>query len=256
MKASHASLIYFTLSLWILSKKLKMLRKVCKTLSARTHNSTISQRKIVEACKDVLPNKIKIHKIIYPCKTRWNSGFMCMDSILHFWSEMIACSNLKTDDFLRALIPSTDQFEVIDKIVPILQLFNEFTEIVLSEKSQTSHNVIPGLFDIQEKIKKLIRPNDKLTADFFSRLLSNLNYQFPDCGLRRKINALTHLLDPKFRGLLLTRFGKDDATLRDLKESFIGKYASSLNETKMPSKELSHKQDLSPTEQLLFEMMG
>ncbi|XP_065649158.1 uncharacterized protein LOC136078122 [Hydra vulgaris] len=237
-------------------KDVEKVFKVCMALSA--HKSTISQRRIVEACKDVLQNKIKFHKIISPCKTRWNSGLMCMDSILHLQSaqEIIACSNLITDDFLRALNRSTDQFEVIEKIVLILQFFNEFTEAVSSEKNPTSRIVIPGLFDIQEKIKKMIRPNDKLTANFISRLLSNLNKRFPDCGSGRKINALAHLVDPKFKGLLLTRIGKDDATLRDLKESSIGKYASNLNETKILSTELSHEQDLSPTEQVLFEMMG
>ncbi|XP_047141157.1 zinc finger BED domain-containing protein 4-like [Hydra vulgaris] len=230
--------------------------QVRKTLSARTHKSINSQQRIMKACNDVIPEKIKFNKIISPCPTRWNSGFMCMDSILHLRLalEIIASSNLKTDDILRALIPSSDEFDVIEKVVPIMKLFNDFTEVVSSEKIPTSQRVVPGLFDIQENIKKLILPNDKITGDFVTKLLSNLNKRFPDCGSRQKNNALAHLLDPKFKGLLLTRFGQDDVALRDLKEISIGKQPSNLIEN--TTQTVSPKQDLSPAEQLLFEMMG
>ena len=84
---------------------------------------------------------------------------MCMSSILHLKPalEAITNSNLKTDNFLRSLIPTTQgHFEVIKKIVPILQVFSDFTDVVSSEKYPTAHLLIAGLYNLAGIDKTLL----------------------------------------------------------------------------------------------------
>ncbi|XP_065664453.1 E3 SUMO-protein ligase ZBED1-like [Hydra vulgaris] len=230
----------------------KNIFSACRLLATRTHKSVASQQRIINVCQNVQPKKINFNKIITPRKTRWKSGLMCMKSILHLKQgfDIISARNSKTDDILRAIILIQEQFEVIEKIVPILKAISDFSECISAKKQ---HLVIPGLYDIKEKIKNFILANDKSTADFVSKILANLNKRFPDCGSNITNNSLSHFLDPKFKGHLLSRFGKECQTIKQLKLSATGDNLSlNSKQTLAPSPD----QELTSAEKLLFEMMN
>jgi len=104
--------------------------------------------------------KVDYKKIIKPCKTRWNSLFMAIKSILCMQDALnVLRENLdplflvkelgKTD----TIIPSNIQFTVLEQVCEVLE-----PVAVLSTALETSkvsiHTLVVELYNLQKKLKR------------------------------------------------------------------------------------------------------
>ena len=71
--------------------------------------------------------------MITPVETRWNSYLMMMRSVVQLRPALEAvkdCTHRSTDTRLQDLIPSFDDFDLIESIVPILTKFESVSDFI------------------------------------------------------------------------------------------------------------------------------
>ena len=71
----------------------------------------------------------------------------------------------------------------------------------------TINMVVVELYNIKEKLTKLSQTSDSYTRTFAKRLMENIEERIPECGTKNKWYRLGHLIDPKYRGVILEEFG-------------------------------------------------
>ena len=102
-----------------------------KVLSACTHKSPLSQDRIRLEClnmnKIAHGERVNFKKIITHTETRWNSMLMMLISIMHLRSPLRRIAkNLDDHENYSKLvmaIPSEDSFKVLEKVIPVLEVF-------------------------------------------------------------------------------------------------------------------------------------
>ncbi len=121
-------------------------------LSSNTHKSTLYQQRIKKECGDLNksnPNSVKYVQIITPVETRWNSILMMMRSICQLRP---ALENIRDDDRakpdcpkLMEIIPTEEQFNLVETIIPILTKFETLSDFMSGDKYPTVCHVISKL---------------------------------------------------------------------------------------------------------------
>ena len=181
--------------------------KTCKHFASRTHKSIASQRRIFDACSE---KKINLKKIITSCKTRWNSGFMCMSSILHLKPALGAITNsdLKSDNILYHLSLHRSILKGLKK------LFQFYKCLVTSQMLCPQKSIRQLIYSFQaclifkKKIKLLILPGDSISTNFVSKTLSNLSKRFPECASSFTNTALCISLIPNLKDTYCQALGE------------------------------------------------
>jgi hypothetical protein len=109
---------------WKKERKTPVSKVIAKAtaLATRTHKSSLSAGHIRQVCSEMPEdNKVKYRKIITPCETRWNSQFMCLQSIFQLKNALLRLKFEPRDAELVPLIPDEAEFDVIASLLPPLQ---------------------------------------------------------------------------------------------------------------------------------------
>jgi hypothetical protein len=194
-------------------------------LSSNTHKSTLYQQRIKKECGDLNksnPNSVKYIQIITPVDTRWNSNLMMMISILQLKP---ALENIRDDDRAKPncpklieIIPTEEQFNLIETIVPILTKFETLSDFMSGDKYPTLCHIVSKLsflnnYLVSVKIKKTGTP----AGEMVEHMIKDLEERFPKGGCLEKTYAYTQLLHPCFRGNVLN----DYSLLKSTMEMFV-----------------------------------
>jgi hypothetical protein len=197
----------------------------CKTLSKNTHKSVNNCERIRKACDASVNSSspVTYRKIISPCPTRWNSQYMCITSILEMRSalESIRDSTDRTDEELGGLIPTKNQFDLLEHIARVLGYAAAVSQVFSAEKTATAHLVPISIFNLLDKIKKVKDETfpvtvGSLVVNFIEAFNTQIERRFPDWGIQKCNNiAMAHFLDPSYKGVLLNKIpGLDGAGTR------------------------------------------
>ena len=220
-------------------------------LSSRTHQSSLSRQAIRTECSVL---DVKYIKIITPGITRWNSNAMMVESVLRLRPALESLRE-KEDD-LADLIPSSQSFNILEALLPIMLAAKEMSEFLSSDTTTTSDLALISLYNF---IIYLERKKEELLSmtDFIDRILFHLEKRIPKYGTGLALLRVGHLLNPRYRGAILKKLGLFDQTVQELIENdtttkgiFQPKSQLAKNQPKV-SKEITF---LKPSEKVLFEL--
>lgn len=155
-------------------------------------------------------------KIITYCRTRWNSQAMMVTSIVRMREALEQLQSSIMSD----VIPSDEQFQILEEIEPILDLFKRFSESMSADKICRLHAVCHYLVNINAKLKKALHVSENEDVkDFIKLLMTEMERRFPDFGTRNHYYAMGNFLNPFFRGKLVQKYGDLESLKRDLIEN-------------------------------------
>lgn len=140
---------------------------------------------------DMPPLKLK-----QECQTRWNSCFEMLDRILKIKNAVISTLALIRCD----LSLHSTEWEIIEKLVPILQPFYEITQEISAAKYVTLSKVL--IFS-QLMAKHIARcksqnPEQSKITDLLNRLQIQIQTRFTDLE-NNSLYADASILDPRFK---------------------------------------------------------
>ena len=143
---------------------------------------------------------------IIPNKTRWNSRCSNMESILHLKAALQQLRN-DTDPDWEEMVLTNREFTIASHLCEVLQTVKYASKQWEHDSIPTINMVVVELYNIKEKLTKLSQTSDSYTKTFAKRLMENIEQRIPECGTKNKWYRLGHLIDPKYRGVILEEFG-------------------------------------------------
>ncbi|XP_065665762.1 uncharacterized protein LOC136087199 [Hydra vulgaris] len=190
-------------------------------LSLRCHKSSLSEQRIKKALKLLLDDsdvvgkdKLKFVKIITLVKTHKNSTFMMLESIVKMRRILSSIRDIpgKNDTKLAPFIPSEDEFNLYDEILPILRRVAEISEYFSADKEVSIHLVISNIYTLRQKCLDFIKAGGASpTAQMFhQKLVENSDIRFPDTGCQNIFYSVANLLNPLYKGRALKKLGGFD----------------------------------------------
>jgi hypothetical protein len=157
---------------WKKERKTPVSKVIAKAtaLATRTHKSSLSAGHIRQVCSEMPEdNKVKYRKIITPCETRWNSQFMCLQSIFQLKNALLRLKFEPRDAELVPLIPDEAEFDVIASLLPPLQELKNISETLSSDTKPTLHMVVPLLFNVAN-LDKMFPLSGSVVIDFLKKV--------------------------------------------------------------------------------------
>lgn len=198
----------------------------CKRLSAHLHKSNIGKMLLEEECKEsghypkVIPQSND---------TRWDSRFSNMDGVLYHQDCLLRLARkgklkVKRDKQVISLVPSMEEFDLIETGIKALKICRDTTKIFEQEAVPTLPLVVERLYNMDSLLKELQDSDNQQVSSFCEALRENLNAEnrFPNFGMDNDLNCFANYLNPMLRGchLRLDR-GKFEETKRGLEEKFV-----------------------------------
>ena len=121
------------------------------------------------------------------------------------------------------LVPSINDFRVIEAGVEILEKCKVTTKIFEQEKIPTIPLVTERLYTVDQELKEFMQNNNnkrnKRKAVVFARILrEKLNSRFPKFGTDRSLNCMGNLLNPSLKGVHLKLVDKFEQTKKLMEE--------------------------------------
>ena len=208
-----------------------MLDKItkCQKLAAHLKRADTSRKLLHAECEVVghRPNQIPVAN-----DTRWDSTYSCMSGVLYHETcllNMARKGHLRfenTEGVLNDLIPSINDFRMIEAAVEVLEKCKTTTKIFEQEKIPTVPLVVERLYTVDQELDEFINDDvnkrtKKKAVKFASVLKETLSVRFPDYGTDRMINCIANFLNPALKGCHLKVVNKLDQTLTEMEEHLI-----------------------------------
>lgn len=172
----------------------------CKMLAACTHKSSKTCTLLRQVCQEV---SVDYAKIIQPVKTRWNSMCLTMRSIVRLKPALlkIVSEGDRDSDVVRRLVkatPSESQFQVLEALVPKLEVIRSLSERLTADKRPSIHLVLMSLVTMNTLVT-----NNTAANNFLTHFKAYLNEKLPNCGRENELWCIGAFLHPRFKGSLL-----------------------------------------------------
>ncbi|XP_065654431.1 uncharacterized protein LOC136081040 [Hydra vulgaris] len=116
----------------------------------------------------------------------------------------------KDDTKLASVIPSEDEFNLYDEILPILRRVAEISECFSADKEVSIHLVILNIYTLRHKCLDFIKAGGASpTAQMFhQKLVENLDVRFPDTGCQNLFYSVANFLNPLYKERALKKLGE------------------------------------------------
>ena len=208
-----------------------------KKLAKATHKSALNITRIRKACSDLNrsesdPKKhctfVKIHN---PVDTRWNSLLMMIRGVIHLKPALLS---IKYDVRDRAnvsplsdLIPEDNDFELLDKIVPLLTNIENTSELLSGDKYPTICHVVPKMYRMKLQMASVKTVQTELpefapVREMVQLMYDDLESRFPMSGADVDVYAFGTILHPGYRSVVLREIELEKRTVeRMVKENEI-----------------------------------
>ena len=198
----------------------------CQKLAAHLKRADNSRKLLHAECALAghKPNAIPVGN-----DTRWDSVYDCMRGVLYHQPcllKMAQAGHLRFEDSngtTTDLVPSINDFRVIEAGVEILEKCKVTTKIFEQEKIPTMPLVTERLYTVDQELKEFIQNDqnkrNKRNAVIFARILrEKLNSRFPQFGTDRSLNRMGNLLNPALKGVHLKLVDKYEETKKEMEE--------------------------------------
>jgi hypothetical protein len=126
-------------------------------------------------------NPVKYRSIIRPVETRWNSQYLCLESIFSMRQALLQLKFEPRDERLANLIPDEEDFVFLQDLLPPLKELMAISKELSSDSRPTIHMVVPNLVNIGYLDKKYPLVSDEV-KDFLKRVVSEISKRIPDYG--------------------------------------------------------------------------
>ena len=151
-------------------------------------------------------------------ETRWNSNLMMLRSIFALRSalESIRDNEIPKLDCISlvAIIPTEEQFNLVQSIIPVLTKIEALTEFMSGDNYPTICHVISKLSFLHNFLESTKSKNRGTpVAELVEHISTYLESKLPKQGCEEKIYAYAHLLHPCFRGKMLNDHGLFTSTI-------------------------------------------
>ena len=173
-----------------------------------------------------------LHKIQSFVKTRWNSMFFCLKSILDAKPILLYIQRKgkknefpdKQNTWWRE-IPDESIFEIWQKVLPLMKRLNNAINTLSVEDKPSIHEVIPEVFNLHKIFSdSMTEENTEEVKNYCAAVLSKLEEKFKNHGCDEKTFAEANFLDPRYRGVALRRFSP--ALFEKVKRAIINEHSS------------------------------
>ena len=198
----------------------------CQKLAAHLKRADNSRKLLHAECALAghKPNAIPVGN-----DTRWDSVYDCMRGVLYHQPcllKMAQAGHLRFEDsngVTTDLVPSINDFRVIEAGVEILEKCKITTKIFEQEKIPTMPLVTERLYTVDQELKEFVQNDqnkrNKKKAVLFARILrEKLNNRFPQFGTDRSLNCMGNLLNPSLKGVHLKLVDKFEQTKKAMEE--------------------------------------
>ena len=189
-----------------------ILRK-CQDLSNLTHRSAKQQEKIRAMCVQVQEDVEQTHswpyrKIITPNETRWDSMFMCIESIVALEEPLLQLKQADRD--FHDCVPTEEEFLSMNELVGMLKHFHTSTQALCAEEKPTAQLVIVLLYDMGVALRmKSENGTCEHIRAWAEKAYKELDRRFPNFGCEVKVWAMGHFFDPYYKGMVAFNQNKD-----------------------------------------------
>ena len=195
--------------------------ETCKRLASHLHKSNIGKMLLEEECKEsehfpkVIPQSMDV---------RWDSKYSNMDGVLYHQDCLLRLARkgklkVKRDKQVVSLVPTMEEFDLIETAVKVLKVCQVTTKIFEQEAVPTLPLVVERLYNMDSLLKELQEGENQQVSSFCDVLRENLSAdnRFPNFGMENELNCMANYLNPRLRGchLRLDR-GKFEETKRGL----------------------------------------
>jgi len=203
--------------------EIKELFTKCKALSQRLHQSTSDAKRLQRVCQTL---KVDSLKIIQPCVTRWNSNYMMLYSI-HAMKKALQHVKFDKDtkEELAVLIPDATEFDTIEYMKDILEVFKKMSEKWSSEKKPTLQIILEDMVNLEDFVaRRIARYRDYeegQIANFLKTLWTEFDSRIPNMGADSRIYRLAHYFNPYYKGHFLKEKVISDSTGPDETDAFV-----------------------------------
>jgi hypothetical protein len=183
-------------------------------LSNLMHPSTNVCELVEEECDHLgVPSVM----VIAPCKTRWNSKNLMLESINTIAPALISLRDKGTQLADKVELFSESEVHVMKRMEKVLRKFDEATKHWSADKTPTMQDVIPTLMTLKWNLRRWKDTVGNLVIPGLRQaLLQELDKVWPDCGSSELPPRMYHFLHPHWRGLFLKEFDKFDSTVKEL----------------------------------------
>lgn len=182
----------------------EIIRK-CKAISALTHRSSKQSNKVKAMCDKINNDPSQARKwpyrvIISPGGVRWNSTYLCMESILKLEEPLL---QLRQTDADFDDVPSEDEFASMSELVSLLKCFHSATQELSAEVTPTIHMVVVTIYNLITHLKNSAKDLKCVQIRDWARQASHVMAdRFPKSGSTCMDFALGHFFHPHYRGLV------------------------------------------------------
>jgi hypothetical protein len=127
-------------------------------------------------------NQVKFRHIISPVPTRWNSHYMCLESI-HAMKDALLKLKFEASetDELAMLIPDERQFDILESMLVPLAEIKHASEQLSADSKPTLHMVVLHLFNLGH-LRQRYPESVPEVVPFLENICQGLEKRLPNLG--------------------------------------------------------------------------
>ena len=146
---------------------------------------------------------------------------MCMESILHL--KPVLKDLMESDDKWDEMSLNFREWKLLEGAVKVLKPFKIATKVLEAESKPTINLVIEQIFKLKTGLELFINipENCQYGVTFARSLLSNLEKRFPECGTQIFERRVANFIDPRLKGVHLSKLNLLAKTKDDINEKYV-----------------------------------
>ncbi|KAG5022179.1 hypothetical protein JHK85_018521 [Glycine max] len=170
-----------------LSKIKDIIQNVRKSVKYINHND--SRLKVF--CDVVEQKHLKERKLIIDCPTRWNSTFQMLSTILKFKTAFSAY-NERDPHYTYA--PSHEDWEKVQKVCTLLEVFNIATHIISSSEYPTANLYLAEVWRVKQVIDNALEDTTFFMREMAGSMKVKFDKYWGECNM---LMSIASVLDPR-----------------------------------------------------------
>uniref|UniRef100_A0A803MGU0 hAT-like transposase RNase-H fold domain-containing protein n=1 Tax=Chenopodium quinoa TaxID=63459 RepID=A0A803MGU0_CHEQI len=172
---------------------LKQVKSIIKNVHDYVDYLNGSEARLIKFCEIVQQFNLKERKLILECKTRWNSTYDMLACAIKFKDVF---SRLALEDNEYVYCPSADEWLKIEKLLDILKVFYDTTNIISESEYPTSNFFLSEVYYIKEMLDRIYDAPDMFVKDMVKNMKEGFDKYWGECNL---IMAIGGILDPRVK---------------------------------------------------------
>lgn len=168
-----------------------------KSIIERVHDSVdflnSSEARLKRFGELVSQYNLQSRKLVLECKTRWNSTYDMLDCAIKFRKVF---PRYALHDNSYDCCPDDDEWEKIEKLLQVLKVFKDTTNIISGSEYPTSNLFLTEV----HRVKVLLDQKAESPDDFVKSMVQNMKQRFDkywgECNMLMSIGAV---LDPRLK---------------------------------------------------------